>query len=274
MNIHEIETDARMRLQDEALGRSVFYGCLSLALHAPTPETYGLLRSDMAKCALENATALLLSTEWFACETNEPAAEGTGVKLAEHVRDWFHKLETITLEQWLTAHGQMFGHTVKGVVCPYESEYGQSGLFEQPRRLSKIMGFYSAFGLTTRELERERPDHISCQLEFMDILSRKEAVALELKDHEMWDETRKAVGLFLKDHVGRFGLAFARLLREEDAAGFYGRLADVLFDFLAMECQRVGVPRGSEVLRPRPAEEDGVPMACGDQSDLVQLQVP
>ena len=203
----------------------------------------------------------------------EPGA-AEAVDLAARMEEWLRTFETLTLDQWLSSHGQLFGHTARGVVCPYEAEYGQEGLFEQPRRLAKIMGFYSAFGLAPRENERERPDHLSCELEFLDFLSRKEALALELGDEPTRSETHKALRLFLKDHAGRVGPGFARALQEKEPQGFYGRLGDVLFDFLAMECRRVKVQAGPVLLRLRSAEDDNVPMACGGESELIQLQVP
>ncbi|MDP2735762.1 MAG: hypothetical protein Q8P12_06160, partial [bacterium] len=84
---------------------------------------------------------------------------------------------------------------------------------------------------------------------------------------------QKATRLFLRDHVGRFGFAFARLLRENTPTGFWGRLGDLLFDFLTFECRRLGLPPGMQLLSLRTAEEDAVPMACGEPSDLIQLKL-
>ena len=169
---------------------------------------------------------------------------------------------------------KLFGHTARGTVCPYETEYGQEGLFEQPRQLATIMGYYQAFGLTTRTEERERADHAGCELEFLDFLCRKEAYAIESGDEAMRSETRKAQRLFLKDHLGRFGRAFARLLREQEPDGFFGGLGDLLFAFLTWEYGRFRIEPGAVVLPLRSAEDDAVPMACGGQQDLIQLGVP
>ena len=86
------------------------------------------------------------------------------------------------------------------------------------------MGFYHAFGLTTRDVERERADHVSCELEFLDFLSRKEALAVESNDALLGSETQKALRLFLRDHLSRFGFAFARLLRENDEEWVYRKV--------------------------------------------------
>ena len=275
MDSTEIRAGDREQIRDEALARSVLYGVLSLALYVPTEETLRRLQTENTKQTLQEAASFLVGSAQE--ETEKPQAEpgaDEDMNLVARMEEWLWTFEALTLDQWLTTHGRLFGHTARGVVCPYEAEYGQEGLFEQPRRLATIVGFYSAFGLTPRETERERPDHLSCELEFLDFLSRKEALALELGDEPTRSETHKALRLFLKDHVGRFGLAFARSLREQDPEGFHGKLGDVLFDFLAMECRRVRVQAGPLLLQLRSAEEDNVPMACGGESELIQLQVP
>ncbi len=272
MSFAETPLENREQLQDRALCRSVLYGALSVGLYVPSEATLCALQSKNMKLAVQAAALLLADGQ--ETEAGQEDAPGVAADLVRSVEDWLRTLEPFTLEEWLGAHGRLFGHTARGPVCPYEAEYGQEGLFEQPRQLAKITGFYKAFGLTPRESERERPDHISCELEFLEFLSRKEAFALHLGDEAMWSETRKAVRLFLRDYTGKFGLAFARLLREQDPAGFCGKLGDVLSSFLKMECRRVGVQPGPLMLPLRSAEEDKVPMACGDQSELVQLQVP
>ncbi|MBI2820267.1 MAG: molecular chaperone TorD family protein [Acidobacteria bacterium] len=275
MDSTEIRARDGEQFRDEALARSVLYGTLSIALHVPTEEILRQLRTENTKQILREAASFLASTAREKTEKQEAQPDAdAGVDLVARVVDWLQTLDKLTLEAWLTIHSRLFGHTARGLVCPYEAEYGQEGLFEQPRQLAKIMGFYAAFGLMTKETERERPDHISCELEFLEFLSCKEALALESEQEDMLRETRKAIRLFLKEHVGRFGLAFARLLREQATEGFHGELGNFLLDFLKMECQRVGVPPGPVALPLRSAEEGNVPMACAEQSELIQLQVP
>ena len=44
----------------------------------------------------------------------------------------------------------LFGHTVRGEIPPYETEYGNEALFQQPQELGDLMGFYRAFGLNVQ----------------------------------------------------------------------------------------------------------------------------
>jgi TorA maturation chaperone TorD len=59
-----------------------------------------------------------------------------------------------------SSYRALFGHTVRGPIPPYETEYGNEALFQQPHEMGDLMGFYQAFGLTVRVDEHERCDHI------------------------------------------------------------------------------------------------------------------
>jgi DMSO reductase family type II enzyme chaperone len=269
-------SDDLSRARDAALCRSVLYGTMSLALNSPSADGLAKL------CSQETAWALLDAAEWLEGSAEIPVVNPTArttqtaIPLTGRVRDWLQTFPSLSMEALMPLHGRLFGHTARGSVCPYETEYGPEALFQQPRQLAEIRGFYEAFGLTPRDDERERADHTSCELEFLDFLCRKEAYALESKDEAMLEETRKAIRLFLKNHVGRFAPAFGRSLRDQDNDGFFGQLGSLLRDFVVQECRRVRVESGPPLLALRSAEDDKVPMACGESSDsdLVQLETP
>lgn len=169
------------------------------------------------------------------------------------------------------ARERLFGHTLRGAVCPYETEYGRRELIQQAHELADLSGFYQAFGLRVARAHRERPDHVVCELGFLEFLSRKEAHALELGDAEMLEVTRLAIAKFLREHLGRFGRAFAVSLQAADPEGYYGRLGHLGDAFLAGECERFEVPAGPAMLELRSTREEEVPMACGTGDDLVQI---
>lgn len=172
------------------------------------------------------------------------------------------------------SHERLFGHTLRGAVCPYESEYGKRALIQQAHELADLAGFYEAFGLRMPEGRRERVDHVACELEFLGFLSCKEAWALEAGEAELVEITRNAIGQFLGEHLGRFGRAFAVSLQTADPRGTYGRAGELCEAFLEVECERFRVPLGPALLELRSAREDAVPMACGSGEDLVQIGPP
>jgi DMSO reductase family type II enzyme chaperone len=242
-----------------ALCRSALYQALALGFRLPTPETLDRLASSEAALALADAA-----------DVADPSGGG---ELAGRARALALSGKPGRLETLATSFHRLFGHTARGRVSPYETEYGKDALFQQPQEMGDLGGFLRAFGLTLREESHERVDHISCECEFMAFLARKEAFAEERGDAAMAGETRKAARLFLRDHLGRFGPAFARKLTREDPGGFYGALGELCLGFLTAECGRFQVPSGSEFLQLRAVDLDDAPMACGDGNELLGIEV-
>lgn len=169
----------------------------------------------------------------------------------------------LEIEYLSRSYTRLFGHTARGAVSAYETEYGDDTPFQTPHELSDIAGFLRAFGLVLDSRTRERIDHVSCELEFMAFLARKEAYASEIGDEPMHSETRRTSGMFLKDHLGRFAPSFAQRVLKEDPDGFYGALAALCREFVESDCARFGAPIGPSMLRLRTVIEDGAPVACG-----------
>lgn len=240
---------------------------LAAALYRPGKEIFSQIKDPAFGPALNRAASILQGNA-----EGDPTAPREEWDLPGRVAEWVGTFDGLTLERLVSLYGTLFGHTPRGTVCPYETEYGNEGLFQQPQQLATMAGLYRSFGLQVGSSERERPDHVSCELEFLDFLGRKEAYALEQGEAVMLEETRRATRIFLKEHLGRFARAFARLLGKEDPHGFFGKLGDLLFDFVTFQCQRFGVEAGPAVLLLRPPREETVPMACAGAGDLVQLE--
>lgn len=251
----EAPADAR-RERDAALCRSLLYEALSLGFRPPEQRTLDRLAAPDAAAALAEAAGYLDD------EAPRPAAEGRG-GLAARVRALSGAADARAVDTLMVSHLRLFGHTVRGPVPAYETEYGEDTLFQKPQEMSDIAGFLKAFGLALDPRRHERIDHIACELEFLAFLSRKEAHALETGDTGMLEATRRAVRLFLRDHLGRFAPSFARRASAADPSGFYGRLALLCLDFVRAECRRYDAPVGPEMLRLREPIDDGAPIACG-----------
>jgi DMSO reductase family type II enzyme chaperone len=234
-----------------ALARATLYSALALGFRPPTEEITARLGSNDAAAALARAAALLDPTREF------------GLAAA------LHSTPHYSLLNLAEAHRRLFGHTARGAVPPYETEYGNEALFQQPQELGDLMGFYQAFGLAVKSGGHERPDHISCECEFLSFLAMKEAYALEHSDGEMLKETRKAQKLFLKDHLGRFLPTFVQKLGGENASGFYAALAGLGLRCTQESARLKGARRSNMVLRP--ADDDRVPMACGSGTECAAM---
>jgi putative dimethyl sulfoxide reductase chaperone len=239
---------------DLALARATLYSALALGFRPPTEEITARLGSKDAEVALANAAALLDPTREFglAAISSLLTPHSSPLTLAE-------------------AYRALFGHTARGAVPPYETEYGNEALFQQPQELGDLMGFYNAFGLTLNCAAHERLDHISCECEFLSFLALKEAYVLERGDQETREEINKAQKLFLKDHLGRFLPTFAQKLSDADPSGFYAALAQLCLSFANQESARFSIPLGGANLTLRPADDDRVPMACGSGTECTAM---
>ena len=254
METRTTSTDREMSEVDIALCRSVLYGTLALGFRAPTRETIERLVMPEGVEALAAAAALLDSVR--------------GSALASSVRGLAREAD---LESLAASSRRLFGHTARGVVPPYETEYGEESIFQPMHEMSDLAAFYRAFGLEVAPTAHERIDHVSCESEFLLFLCRKEAYALEQNDVAMLDATRQATRVFLKNHLGRWAPAFGRKLAREDQEGFFGALGLLTADFISSECTAAGVPAGPEFLRLRSPEPPDVPMGCGPVNESLPI---
>jgi len=236
--------------------RAAIYSALALGFQPPTEEILSRLLTPESRACLARAAARLHPEREadlvFSIEALSQAEDSRSTALPSRYR-------------------RLFGHTARGEIAPYETEYGNEALFQQPQELGDLMGFYNAFGLAMKTGKHERPDHISCEFEFLMFLALKEAYALERNDRDMVAETRKAEKFFMRDHLGRFLLAFAGQLQRADPCGFYGSLGELCRQFVAAEAGRLHVPLGAANLGLRPADDSRIPMACGSGAECAAM---
>ncbi len=241
---------------DFALCRATVYSALALGFRPPTDENIARIIEP------ENSAALAAAAACIDVDGGKRLVDSIGA-LARAGRAAASTLGASYLA--------VFGHSAGGSIAPYETEYGNEALFQQPQELGDLVGFYRAFGLDVRRDQHERADHISCECEFLSFLTMKEAYALEHRDTEMLADTRKAQKLFLRDHLGRFLPTFTHKLDREEPAGFYAKLADLGLRFVSLEANQMGIRLGAANLPLRPANDDRVPMACGSGAECAAM---
>lgn len=247
MESEPVEFEKRKHETDVALCRATLYNALALGFRMPTAETLRRLGSQDEVDALAEAAEIL---------------DGDGKTfLRKSIQRLSGKARSVS--DLSAAAARLFGHTARGKVSPYETEYGSEAIFQQAHDLGDLNGFYLAFGLILNVNKHERPDHISCECEFLSFLALKEAYALESGDKSMCEDVRHATSLFLRSHLARFVPAFARELAIAGAESFYGALGALCVEFVTQECRRLKIPLGRETLGLRPVTDNGVPMACG-----------
>jgi len=235
---------------DEALGRSVLYSALAVALSPPKKGSLEHVFGPATSAILLDAARVL----------DRLAQTAELVRLAQESR----------VEELERAYQRLFGHTARGKVSPYETEYGRERPFGQSQELADINGFYNAFGLSLPKLRHERSDHVAVECEFLSFLICKGAQTLADGDLPSSDAVDRAERLFLREHLGQFGRALGRSLAQEADHRFYQAAGEVLFDFLTAECRHHGIPAGPEFLQLRSTSEMDVPMACSSECSLLR----
>jgi len=264
-----VEDSPAETLLEDALARAVVYRALSIGFQMPTTERLRQMGADarfgIVAGALERLDRGCRPGPFgFGSESGLTAA---AVRLTS--------FQMPDLESLAATFVRLFGHTTRGLVCAAETEYGADNTFHQPQQLADISGYYLAFGLRPVLGSDARTDHVACECEFMDFVNRKEALFLATgSDDETLETTRNAARTFLRDHLGRFGRAFATRLMSEDPDGLFGVLGRVLLELVDDECRRLGLATGPIDLAVRPEVPDEAPMACGtgSQSELIQIQ--
>ncbi len=144
----------------------------------------------------------------------------------------------------------------------HETGYRGDQIFQQSAIMADIAGFYRAHGLQAGGTERERPDHITVELEFMAFLAKKEALALRTGAPDNASICRDTASAFLRDHLGCWGPAFGLRARAVASSPWYSALGELLAVWIEWDLRAMGIEPEEVVEDPLPhaAPDDG---GCG-----------
>lgn len=145
------------------------------------------------------------------------------------------------LDELRVAHGALFPPVGQSELCVYESVYRTREIFQEAETLADIAGFYRAHGLVVGGVERERPDHLAVELEFMAFLARKRAYALAELGRARANSCRLAEAAFLRDHLGSWGPLAGERLAQMAAYPFYQAIGSLLAVWLRADMASHGV---------------------------------
>lgn len=123
-----------------------------------------------------------------------------------------------------------------GGVWLYGAEYQAENEFQRANILSDIMGFYLAFGL---EPDKERPDSLNCELEFMHyLIFKKNRAKKDLNSENTLDKVetcQDAQKKFFNAHLYPGAKRIAQKIISQTNTGFYKKIAKEMLDFLEEE---------------------------------------
>ncbi|MBI2999433.1 MAG: molecular chaperone TorD family protein [Deltaproteobacteria bacterium] len=207
MKAHRLELDGPE--QTQIGGRSGLYSLLSKAFRFPTPEQYERVKSGQFADEVQQALAQLPYDGLKA----DPLGRGAG----------------LSYEEFQSRYIELFD--VGGAHGPpcflYEGESGGGRM----KVMEEILRFYHHFGLRLSTERRDRPDHLASELEFMHLLTFKEAESL-LQGKER-GAYQKAERDFLRFHLNDFVATVAEKIGGTGVP-FYAGLAQLSATF----CQR------------------------------------
>lgn len=219
-------TESLAKVQ-KAQARSLVYAYLSRGLLYPEPGIGGT--SHDADASLDAAIAVL----------DSPGL----AEAAQLVRQAFSTCDVGKLAvRYETVVGLASG------CLPYETEYDQAHIFQKSQQLADVVAFYHAFGLALAPGLKERADHIGVELEFMHVLTAKEAYGL-LNRHNADNVAlcQDAQRAFLTAHLVPWVPSFGHRLIAADSDGPLGALGRLLLVFLSAEVATFALSLGKPV---------------------------
>jgi TorA maturation chaperone TorD len=230
-----------------ALAQALTYGYLGRTLMAPDAASWTELQ-EVHSPALASI---------------EPSEEG----LARAMQGLLEAVTQTSLAEAQKARRALFP-PVETPDCPaYESAYRGRDVWGQTDLMADVAGFYRAHGLRVGAPIRERPDHIGVELEFMSVVARKEADAIERGDADQVTVCRETSDAFLRDHLGCWGIAFGGRVEQLANASYLRASGELLAAWLEADLatrsiepvERVGGPTPSafEEAMPEDDREDG-----------------
>ncbi|MCX6023487.1 MAG: molecular chaperone TorD family protein [Chloroflexi bacterium] len=207
---------------EQALARAQLYHWAARLFFSPDPPLLEALTSGAACEEISAAAAALPESEALSAALDGLQAACARLAGAE-----------LGLPE---EHTHLFARAVR---CPpYETSYDPERALSRPQDMAEIAGFYAAFGVRVSETNRETPDHISMELEFLSYLYAKQGYALEQAQRKNAKLCRKTGGRFVQEHLGRWLPEFAARLAEQARLPFYPAAAGLALALVNGEPQQ------------------------------------
>ncbi|WP_135853600.1 molecular chaperone TorD family protein [Halorussus salinus] len=192
----------------------------------PDADTVSDAERHSARAALYSAAAGVFcypDEELVAELTHDETAAGlreAGRKLdlESEVEGLLDALDGTTRDDLEPAYNELFGMPGDDgtyPVVPYEAEYtvGEE-VGRQQRRIATVVGLLEAFGVEPADQFDERQDHVVVELELVQVLAARRAVAREQDEEDTAANLERAEAMVLDEHLGDFVPAFAHEVRE------------------------------------------------------------
>ncbi len=139
------------------------------------------------------------------------------------------------------------------VAPPYGSVYMEKDGRVFGKTTSEILQFYHRNGFTLKEDLKDLPDHIAHELEFLGILTSKEAEATG-SDRVRFEEIQME---FFSRFILPWIYSFCQRVMNESRSPFYRSLAQLTQEFINLEKNYLGIPEEQNSIKKIEAEIQG-----------------
>ena len=194
----------------------------------------------LAACFYEPDKPLFL--EQKVCSNLAMLLEGIAPEAAGLARDMSRNLLRLEQEQMLVDYAALFIGPFELPAPPYGSVYLEKNRTIMGDTTLQVLKFYQDAGLQVEE--KEPPDHIAIELEFMSFLYGEELQALVREDEAEAGRLRNMRHRFFTTFLNTWAHAFCAAIRSGTGNGFYLALADCLSAFVAaLQCMEPAAAR-------------------------------
>jgi len=139
------------------------------------------------------------------------------------------------------AHRVLFPAVESQDAPAYETAYSQRDVFRQAHVMADVAGFYNAHGLLVGGSQKDRPDGLGPELEFMGFLAAKQAHAFAQENRDGVELCLDSQRSFLRDHLGGWGPEYGRRMAAVSDHEFYDGFGRFLTAWLDSDMDRLGV---------------------------------
>ena len=240
--------EAQAANAETARAWSLGWRTLATAFHGPTQQWLEGLREGAVTTSLSEAT------RWLGSD-RERFSDALGISNDFVAKQQVRKTEDV-LRDISAEYDRLFiGGTGPMEAPPCESAYRKWDAAEamtargSPR--SGVEEFYQRYGMQPPPSQRNLPDNIDTELEFMCFLTEREAEAWEKGEVETAKELRRAQLVFVDEHLARWLPDFCGRVQSAARTKLYLALAGILWEFLEVETrwacrQSTPIPRHLE----------------------------
>lgn len=138
------------------------------------------------------------------------------------------------LESFQAEYVRLFVNSGQGVLAPpYASFYTEGSMFGEAAR--EALAYYERFSLTLDTAQKEPPDHVVYELEFLSFLCSMEQEALDESRQQEADELRRAQADFFCKHLFPWANIFCDRIVQNSRLAYYQLLGAFMKGFLAHE---------------------------------------